>query len=108
MIEMLKSITDMTDIMQGDDLHNIRAMMDVSQLTIDDHFKITDQVRNNISQMNNEAVGAMADLADVDPEAKAWCLKNATSAATLKANELNKAASLSAIKEEKDTDAAMK
>ena len=31
MIEMLKSISEMTDAMQGYDLHNIRAMMDVSQ-----------------------------------------------------------------------------
>ena len=49
MIEMLKSISEMTDAMQGDDLHNIRAMMDVSQQTMNDHFKITDSVRDNIS-----------------------------------------------------------
>ena len=61
--------------------------------------------------MNAEAVGAMADLADVDPDAKAWCQKNANSAAALKEKELNKAASLSAIKEERaqdDADAVMK
>jgi len=51
--------------------------------------------------MNSEAMDAMADLADVDPDAKAWCQKNANSAAALKEKELNKAASLSAIKEEK-------
>jgi len=56
--------------------------------------------------MNSEAVDAMADLADVDPDAKAWCQKNATSAAALKERELNKAASLSAIKEEKERDTA--
>ena len=52
--------------------------------------------------MNSEAVGAMADFADVDPDAKAWCQKNANSSAALKEKELNKAASLSAIKEEKE------
>jgi len=73
--------------------------MDYSKQSMEEHFKATDKIREHVSEMNTEAVDAMSNLAEVDGDAKAWCKKNVNSAAALKAKELDKAASLSAIKE---------
>jgi hypothetical protein len=59
-------------MMHANDIQNIRKMIKYSEKSMNEHFKACDNIKANVSSMNQEAFGAINTISEVDDGAASW------------------------------------
>jgi hypothetical protein len=62
MNDMLKYLSEVEELIHGQDLKSIQSMMDVTKDNMDQHFQAYDKLKDSISTMNKQAEDAIESL----------------------------------------------
>ena len=62
MNEMLKYLSEVEDLIKGNDLKSIQQMMDVTKETMNQHFQAYDKFKDQITSISSQADQAISSL----------------------------------------------
>ena len=68
MNDMMKYLTEVEELIKGQDLQSIQSMMDVTKDVMSQHMVAYDKFKEQIDQINSQADAAISSLTFYDPE----------------------------------------